>query len=536
MATTIPDPVLDARDEDLVAAQAIGALPSELSDRSDSNPAVVLLEAASWIYGKLSYQLNQWPRAVVQKAMALVGVTLEDAAAATTSLTFTLTAPVDRDKTIDAGTEVATTDGAILFATLDDLTIDAYTAGGGGTIAFTAGSTAVVGTGTAFLTGSAWVAWQIGLQGASGAAPTTWNTIASVTNGTNLTLSAPAAATTSGAFFVGPLQGSTTAQATTTGSTTNVGAGKLTSLQSSVSGVASVTNNAAATGGQDQETAASAVLRAPTAFASRDVACSAADHAEFARRILGQGGRAAARANTNLTAAATGYTTVALLSPTWTTSTPVTTAEQAAVDRDLEPRRYAGVSIVVTPATLYLPTPACIVVKKAQYADAQVRSNVAGAINTWLSPNTYPWGRVIYPMDLASASEAAEGVDRVHEIKGVACCGTGWTTVPSDPNWTNGNATATIADTTWVVDGQTIICDETNGTPYLIVSHVAATSITVDRAWTGVSGSQTNHYFYARDDDGNGGTASPTWYYLPYSDLATSTTSPAPSVIVYGSV
>lgn len=518
-----------------MAAQAVGSLPAELSDRSDSNPAVVIVEAAAWLYGKLSYQLNRWPRAVVQKLMALVGITLEDAAAATANLTFTLSAPQQADKVIDAGTEVATTDGSIVFATTADLTIAAYTAPAG-TIAFTAGSDAVVGTGTSFTTGSGWVGYQIGIQGTGGAAPATWYTIESVTDGTHLTLTAVASSTTSGSFFVGPITGTTSSQATTTGTTTNVGAGKLTSLQSSVSGVASVTNNAVASGGRDEESVDDAIARAPNAFAARDVACSASDHADFARRILGAGGRAQARQTTNLTAAATGYTTVALLSPTWTAASPVTTAEQSAVDRDLAPRTYGGATVVLTPAIIYEPTVGIVVVKKAQYADEQVQSNVAAAINNWLSPNTYPWGRVIYPTDLAAAAELAEGVDRVLSINGVVCAGTGYASAPADPNWTNGSATATVADTSWVVDNQTIVLDETTKVPYLVISHVLNTSITVDRAWTGSSGSQTNPYFYARDDDGNSGTASPIWYYLPYSNLSTSTSSPPASVIVYGSV
>lgn len=534
MATTTPDPVLDARDEDLVAAQAIGQLPAELSDRSDSNPAVVVLEAASWIYGKLSYQLNRWPRAVVQKLLALVGVTLADAAPASASLTFTLSAPVETDKVIEAGTQVATDDGSIIFSTLADLTIAGYT-GPSGTIAFTSGSTAVTGTGTSFTTGSAWVGWKIGLQGTGGAAPTTWYTIASVTDGTHLTLTAAASSTTSGAFFVGPVTGSTTAQSTVTGSTMNVGANTLTSLQSSVSGVASVTNNAAASGGKDAETVDSVIARAPDAFASRDVACTPSDFADFARKILGSGGRATAKAATNITASSTGYTTIALLSPAWSAATPATTAEQAAVERDLFARTFSGATNVIIPATIYSPTPAIVVVKKAQYADATVRANVAAAINGWLSPNTYPWGRIIYPADLAAAAEAAEGVDRVHTIRGVVCAGTGWDTVAADPSWVNGNATATCLDTSWVVDGQTVVLDEVTSVPYLVISHVANTSITVDRAWTGTTGAQSNRFFLAREDDGSGGTSSPLWYYLPYANLDATVEDPAASVYVYGS-
>ena len=65
MPSTVPAPILDLRTEEQTVAQAIGALPSELSDRSASNPAVVLLEAAGYILGRLQYQLNRWPAAVI---------------------------------------------------------------------------------------------------------------------------------------------------------------------------------------------------------------------------------------------------------------------------------------------------------------------------------------------------------------------------------------------------------------------------------------------------------------------------------------
>ena len=87
MSTAVPAPVLDDRNEDQIAAEAIGALPSELSDRSDSNPAVVVIEAAAYVVGRYLYQLNRWPAAVVQKALALIGVTMRAAVAACSAVT-----------------------------------------------------------------------------------------------------------------------------------------------------------------------------------------------------------------------------------------------------------------------------------------------------------------------------------------------------------------------------------------------------------------------------------------------------------------
>ena len=53
---TVPNPTLDARNGDLVTAQAITSLPDELSDRSDGSPQVVLLEANGALYDALMAQ------------------------------------------------------------------------------------------------------------------------------------------------------------------------------------------------------------------------------------------------------------------------------------------------------------------------------------------------------------------------------------------------------------------------------------------------------------------------------------------------
>src|SRR3990167_3800692 len=127
MSTTVPAPVLDLRNGDAVTAQAIAALPDELSDRSASNPAVAIIEATGTFFDKLIYQINRWPSAVVQKVLSLCGVTMAAATAATVSQSFTLSAPQSTDTVAAKGTQVSTTDGATVFSTLSDLTIAAYT-------------------------------------------------------------------------------------------------------------------------------------------------------------------------------------------------------------------------------------------------------------------------------------------------------------------------------------------------------------------------------------------------------------------------
>lgn len=525
MADRVPDPVLDLRNGDLVTAQMIGSLPAELSDRSDSNPAVVLLEAAGAVFDKLIYQLNRLPRGVIQKALALCGVTLLDAEAATVTQSFTLSAPQAADTTIPEETQVSITDGSIVFETTSDLIIPAYTVGSG-TVSTTSGSTTVTNSGSNFTTGVTWNGWQIQISG-------TWYTIASVTNATTLLLSSAASATVTGATWnVGPITGSVSATATTTGSATNVGAAKLTTLVSSIAGVASTTNAAAATGGAEQETIAEAVVRAPRVFATRDVACQVEDYAEFARRVLGGVGRAMAQANTNDTTATNGYVTVALLSPDWTTTSAVSTIERAAVVRDLAGRSFTGATLVDVAANIQTKTPTVMVYRKAGYDENTVRVNVAAALNTYLNPNTYTWGRTIYLPEQVAIIEAADGVDRVESINGIPCVTCDATTTTADAvTFTNNSASATgtAGNFASMVENRTVLIDATNKAAYLVVG-ISGATLTLDRAFAGASVATTVTWFSPGD------TVLTNWYSLPYAALVTDVTSPAATVIVVGSV
>lgn len=528
MATVTPDPVLDTRSEDQMTAEAIGSLPIELSDRSNANPAVVLIEAVGAMVGKTQYQINRFPSAVIQKCLALCGVTVDDATAATTTQSFTLSFPQQNDTVIPFGTQVSTVDGSVAFSTLSDLTIPAYTTPAG-TVSITSGSTTVTGSGTTFVTGSTWVGWQIQIPATSG----NWYTIANVVSTTSLTLSSSATATTSGAAWnVGAVSGSVQAQATTTGTDTNVAAGKLTSLNSAPSGVASTTNAAAASGGADAETDTAAVDSAADAFATRDMAVTENDYARFAAKALGDGGRAKARANYNDSTVALGYVSVAMLSPAWTTSAPVSTAERAATMRDLATRTFVGSTTVDFPATITTLTPTILFWRKASYSAAQVKANIAGKVNSLLSPNTYPWGRTIYTPDQVQAAESADGVDRVESIGGVPCLTAGaTTTTPNAVTLTNGStsATGTAGDFTSMNPGRAILIDAVNSAAYLVTG-VSSGTLTITPAFAGATRTATIAWFNAGD------TTLTDWKTLPYSSLSTSISSPAATLICVGSV
>lgn len=525
MATIVPSPTLDTRDEDAVTAEAIASLPSELSNRSPSDPSVVIIEAIGALVGKLLFQLGQWPLGVVQKVLALCGVVLNDAAAATVPQSFTLSNPQALDTVIPSGTQVSTLDGSVVFGTTADMTIPAYVVGTG-TVSTTIGSTTVTNSGSNFTTGTTWNGWQIQVNN-------TWYTISSVTNATTLLLTASASATVSGATWnVGPVTGSVTAKATTTGLSTNVGAGKLVSLSNAPAGVASTINGTAASGGADQETASALVARAPGVFATRDVACQAEDYATYAQKILGSTSRAKARANTNDTVATTGYVTLALLSYAWTTSSSASTLERAAVVRDILARSFSGATLIDVVANIQSFTPTAMFWRKSGFDENTVRANVAAAINGYLNPNTYDWGRTVYIPDMLDVIESAAGVDRVETLSGVPCLTSGATTTTANGvTFTNNNASATgtAGNFTTMIANRTVLIDATNKAAYLVTA-IAGGTLTLDRVFAGATVTTTVVWFTV------GETTLTNWYSLPYSALSVSLSSPAPTLVCVGAL
>jgi len=152
MATLIQPPDLDLRDDEQLAAEAIGfvsgglttdrvdaqiaerrklrdmivaglAMPicPELTNANPSSPHTVLLEAMAWLTAQLAHRVNQLP---VRDEIAFAGlfqITLRAATFATTTLTFITTGT--HDATIPSGTQVATSDSSIVFDTTEELVI-----------------------------------------------------------------------------------------------------------------------------------------------------------------------------------------------------------------------------------------------------------------------------------------------------------------------------------------------------------------------------------------------------------------------------
>lgn len=516
MSTKVPKPQLDSRDGDMVAAESIQAFPAQLSARGHNNAGVAIAEAMAYIYDKLIYMFNQTPTAVLQQQLYLMGAPLRDATPATCTQQFTLSNPQPSDTVIEAGTVVTNSDGSIEAETLQDLTIPAYTSVLSGHATFTVGSTTVTSS-ALFTAGSTWEGWQIRIRDTN-----TWYTIDSVTNTSNLTITTQATANIDGYFDVGPIVGTTQVQTTTSGAATNIGAGLLTTLQSSVPGVASTTNLTAATGGADQETETEAVARTPIIFASRDVAISDEDYAVHAENILG--GRAKARGGYNGTTVESGTTSVALLSPAWTSSSSVSSEERITVIRDLTGgRTLSGTTTIDLPANIQTFTsspnlPAVLFYRDPNFDDATARVNVSEALNTYLSPDTYTWGRTIYTTDLVQIVEAVDGVDRVHSINGVAAIGMHYRTAANAISFTysSTSATANAADigADKITANRTFLIDTANNVAYLVVQ-ISGTTLTLDRAYGGSTGNISDMPYM-----NSGDTALDNWYSLPYVELS----------------
>ncbi|MFZ3544006.1 hypothetical protein ACODT3_00180 [Streptomyces sp. 4.24] len=107
---SLPSPHLDDRRfEDLVddAMRFIQRRCPEWTDHNVSDPGVALIEAFAQMVDQLSYRLNRIPEKVQLGFLELLGVQLTAPQAATTELTFTLSAPLSAEVVIGAGTEVA---------------------------------------------------------------------------------------------------------------------------------------------------------------------------------------------------------------------------------------------------------------------------------------------------------------------------------------------------------------------------------------------------------------------------------------------
>jgi len=126
----LPAPHLDDRRfQDLVdeAKRAIPRYCPEWTDHNVHDPGVTLIELFAHMVETMIFRLNRVPEKSYITFMDLMGVRLQEPAAARTELTFWLTAPASETVVIPGGTEVSTTQTAaaeaVTFSTDSDLAI-----------------------------------------------------------------------------------------------------------------------------------------------------------------------------------------------------------------------------------------------------------------------------------------------------------------------------------------------------------------------------------------------------------------------------
>ncbi|HVA75793.1 MAG TPA: putative baseplate assembly protein [Acidimicrobiales bacterium] len=128
---SLPAPNLDDRRfQSLVddAKRLVQQRCPEWSDHNVSDPGVTLIETFAYMVDQLLYRLNRVPDRNYVKFLELIGVRLFPPTAATTPVTFWLSAPQDNPIVVPAGVEVATPradvdQSAVAFTTGEELQI-----------------------------------------------------------------------------------------------------------------------------------------------------------------------------------------------------------------------------------------------------------------------------------------------------------------------------------------------------------------------------------------------------------------------------
>ncbi len=127
---SLPAPNLDDRRFQDIVDEAKRLIPRycpEWTNHNLSDPGVALIELFAWMTDMFLYRLNQVPDRLYTKFLDLVGVELFPPQAASTGLTFWLSAPEAEPVTVPVGTEVATASEPgsepVVFVTERDLHI-----------------------------------------------------------------------------------------------------------------------------------------------------------------------------------------------------------------------------------------------------------------------------------------------------------------------------------------------------------------------------------------------------------------------------
>lgn len=208
------------------------------------------------------------------------------------------------------------------------------------------------------------------------------------------------------------------------GSAGNAPAGAVSSLLTSVTGVDTVTNVFAASGGADEETVDDAKLRAPSALQSRSRAVTASDYAALAEAAPGANvGRAYAQPLTHPRFPGVqipGVVTVTVV-PNVPGPEPIPNESTlAAVCAYLNQHRVVTTELYVAPPNYQEVTITGDIVVAADADLATVRDGVVNALNTYFHPLTggddgsgWPFGGTIFYSRVYRQIFAVDGVQRV---------------------------------------------------------------------------------------------------------------------------
>lgn len=183
-------------------------------------------------------------------------------------------------------------------------------------------------------------------------------------------------------------------------------------LQSAVT--ASVT-----AGGTEPETDATYLVRAAQVL--QRVSTSLVTAAQFTAHALGTSGIGRATtidlynpvASFSGPGSDLGYVAVAVTDPN---GNVLTAPVKAALQADMQARCHAGLQVTVMDGAKQT-IPVTVTVKRfLTHTAAQVQANVTAALQAFLNPAVWTWGRAVQPSDLYAVIDSAAGVDYVQTL------------------------------------------------------------------------------------------------------------------------
>lgn len=227
----------------------------------------------------------------------------------------------------------------------------------------------------------------------------------------------PLTFTTAAGITIAP--GATTGQALATADRSTddangVAAGAILELLDAYPSVQLVDTTTVAAGGRDEETSTAWRTRGTARLARLSDVLSVPRHFTAAALENPAVTRAFTIDNYNSATGlvAQGFVAVAV----YGVNAAVSAADKAILLADLDDRAQANLAVSVVDPTITAVEVDATVVRKAGFTDATVVANVKAALETYLSPATWPWAGTVYRNELIAVIDAVAGVERVTSI------------------------------------------------------------------------------------------------------------------------